>query len=352
MADEFKYHIDHHVGLVPPAELLVARAAGQPDAGQLDDGGLRAAEDEAIRDALRWQSRMGLAALGDGQFRRRHPLSVIYDNIDGFSAGPDRGTVAGLLGVRFEHRTLRERPVPRRRLAQNEAEFLTANTRRSRVVSLPSPGYVLAIAEQESDELPAIIRDEVAALAADGIEYVQLHDPVIGFLLTVAGRERASALGLDPGALLDRVLTADAAVMSGLDVPDEFRVGLDITTGGAFGPRPGYHAGAVTTFVERQPFSRVSVEYPADEQGRFPIELLRPDTVVALGIVDVSGSAPEPHEALLDRVDKAATVVNIDNIALSTNGAFCAAGPLNAREQRGRLQQVEIVARFYWGNEM
>ncbi len=360
MADEFKYHIDHHVGLVPPSELLVARAAHA--AGQLDDAGLRAAEDDAISDALRLQSRIGLAALGDGQFRRRHPLSVIYDNIDGFtaepastepaSAGPASGAVAELLGDRFvpERRTLRERPVRRQRLAKHEAEYLTASTRRSRVVSLPSPGYVLAIAEQESDELAAIIRDEVAALAAEGIEYVQLHDPVIGFLLTVAGREWASALGIDPGALLDRVLNADAAVTS--DLPDEFRLGLDITTGGALDTRQGYHPGAVTTFAERQPFSRVSVEYPAQEQGRFPIEQLGADTVVALGIVDVSGSAAEPHEELLDRVDKAATVVNIDNIALSTNGAFSAEGPLNAREQRSRLQQVEIIARFYWGNEM
>ena len=362
MADDFKYHIDHHVGLVPPPELLGARAAHSQ--GRLDDAGLRAAEDDAIWEALQLQRRVGLIALGDGQFRRRNPLSVIYDNVDGFGAAPEHSAVAELLGdlLAPERRTLLESPVRRRRLAGHEAEYIVARTDRSRVIALPSPGYIAALgapdaaAVGETDtkdaELAAIIRDEIAALAAQGVEYVQLHDPVIGFLLTTAGRERSGALGIDPRVLLDRVLAADAAVTSGLDVPAEFRVGLDITTGGAPETRQGYHSAAVAAFVERQPFSRVCVEYLPGEQARFPIELLRTDTVVALGIVDVSSPVQEPHDKLIDLVDKAATVVDVNNIALSTNGGFSAAGPLGAREQRRRLQQVEVIARFYWGNEL
>jgi hypothetical protein len=30
MADDFRYHIDHHGSLVRPAELLAARASGDP----------------------------------------------------------------------------------------------------------------------------------------------------------------------------------------------------------------------------------------------------------------------------------------------------------------------------------
>jgi 5-methyltetrahydropteroyltriglutamate--homocysteine methyltransferase len=108
MADDFKYHIDHHVGLVPPPALLAARSAHSR--GELDSAGLRAAEDVAIRRVLQMQRRLGLVALGDGQYRRRHPLSVVYDNIDGFSATPETGgRVAELLGDRLapERRALK-----------------------------------------------------------------------------------------------------------------------------------------------------------------------------------------------------------------------------------------------------
>jgi 5-methyltetrahydropteroyltriglutamate--homocysteine methyltransferase len=41
MADDFRYHIDHHGSLVRPPELLAARAGGDPLA-------LAAAEDQAV----------------------------------------------------------------------------------------------------------------------------------------------------------------------------------------------------------------------------------------------------------------------------------------------------------------
>ncbi|WP_030442640.1 hypothetical protein [Actinoplanes subtropicus] len=357
MADDFRYHIDHHVGLVPPADLLQARA--DHDRGALDDAGLRAAEDSAIRDALRLQRRLGLIAMGDGQYRRRSPLSVFYDHVDGFAAALEGGPIAELLGERLTpvRRALGGSPVPRERLAQREAEFLVAHCKqRNRVVALPSPGYVAALCatgdEGSGQELAAIVRDEVAALAAQGIEYVQLHNPVIAFLLTVAGRERARGLGIDPDATLDLILSTDGAVLSDLDAPADFRVALDITTCGELDTGQGYDTRTLAGFLDRQPFERLCVEYLAADAGRFPIEELRPDCVVALGIVDVGTPEMESADELVDLVDKAATVMDIDSIALSTNGPFHAGTRFNADRQRDKLQIVETVARYYWGNEL
>jgi hypothetical protein len=51
MADDFRYHIDHHGSLVRPAGLRAARAAGEPEP-------LAAAEEEAVIAALHVHRRL------------------------------------------------------------------------------------------------------------------------------------------------------------------------------------------------------------------------------------------------------------------------------------------------------
>jgi len=340
MADDFKYHIDHHVGLIPPPELAEARARG-------DEAGLREAEDTAIREAIRMQRRVGVTAIGDGNYRRRNALSVIHDGIEGFG-GPEEGALRKLLGADLvpEQRALVGKPVAKGRLTGHETGFLVAAIQRPTVVSLPAPGFVAALAGSADAELAAIAGTEIAAIAADGVRYVQLHNPLYAFLLTVEGRARAAALDIDADATVARMLETDDAAVSGLDVPPEFRVGLDITTTAAVSL--DYDEGALTDFLARQPFGRLCVEHPA--ASPFPIERVPAGLVVSLGVVDASDAEPEPVDDLLDRVDKAAAVIDIDDIALSTNGAFRA--PVSAAEQRSKLQAVETVARYYWGNEL
>ena len=69
MADDFKYHIDHHGSLVRPTGLLAARAGG-------DAGALAAAETEAVAAVSHALRRLALSVVGDGQFRRPYGIAV------------------------------------------------------------------------------------------------------------------------------------------------------------------------------------------------------------------------------------------------------------------------------------
>jgi methionine synthase II (cobalamin-independent) len=103
MADDYKYHIDHHGSLVRPGELLAARASG-------DAAELAAAETEAavaVSHALR---RLALSAVGDGQFRREHFDSVVYDHVDGFGPADGAQPLADAAGI----------PAARRRSAPDD----------------------------------------------------------------------------------------------------------------------------------------------------------------------------------------------------------------------------------------
>ena len=62
------FRADHVGSLLRPPALLSARA--EHAAGRLDDVGLRAVEDDAIRDAWRCRRTIGLRAATDGEFRR------------------------------------------------------------------------------------------------------------------------------------------------------------------------------------------------------------------------------------------------------------------------------------------
>lgn len=364
MADDFGYHIDHHGSLVRPASLLAARAAG------LSPSALAAATDEAVTTLAHELRRLTLNAVSDGQFRRACLESVVHDQVAGFAPAAGPAPLAELAGIGAARVRAVGDPgalAASGRLAQAEAAPVLATVDRSVFVTLPSPGYLAgagsALASADLDAvraagaaLAAIVRDEIAGLAADGVMYVALENPLYVPLLTVDGRAAAGAAGVDVPAALAALIEADRAVFAGLDVPADFRVGLDLTDSG---PLPttasGYDATAVAGLLDETPFPRLSIDYPADPAARFPVELVKPGIVVSLGAVDVATPALETVEEILGRLDPVAEERGDADIAVATNGGFAQVADqprMTAAEQRAKLQLVETVARYYWGNEI
>jgi len=365
MADDFGYHIDHHGSLVRPASLLAVRAAGP------DDDALAAATDAAVITLAHDLRRLTLNAVSDGQFRRAYFESVVHDQVAGFAPAAGPTPLADLAGIG----AARVRAVPAAsalaesgRLARAEAAPVLATLDRSVFVTLPSPGYLAAAgsplasgadldaARASGTALAAILRDEIAALAGDGVMYVALENPLYAPLLTVDGRAAAAAAGVDVPAVLAALIEADRAVFSGLDVSADFRVGLDLTDSG---PLPttasGYDLRAVGALLDETPFPRISIDYPADPAARFPVELVKPGIVVSLGAVDVAAPGLETVEEILDRVDPVAEERGDADFAVAPNGGFAQVADqpqMTAAEQRAKLQLVETVARYYWGNEI
>lgn len=235
-------------------------------------------------------------------------------------------------------------------------------------VALPSPGYLAAVGSALADSaavdearargqaLAAILRAEIEALARDGVAYVALGNPLYVPLVTAEGRERLAADGLDVDAVLGCLVATDRAVFAGLDVPENFRLGLDLTDSG---PLPttgqGYDPAALDALLDETPFHRLCADFPADPAGRLPLERIKPGLVISLGVVDVSTSEPEPVDALLDRVDPVVERRGEDDVAIATNAGFAASADLplmNEEEQNTKLRLVETVARYYWGNEI
>lgn len=365
MADDYKYHIDHHGSLVRPPELLAARVRGDVKA-------LAVAEEQAAAAVAHALRRLALSAVGDGQFRREHFESVVYDHVDGLGQrGPATGPAplaeaAGIPAAR--RRNLPSDPEASGRLAHDEVAPVLATVDRPVFVQLPAPGYLAAVSSALSSSadvddvlargvaLAAVLHAEIEALAAEGVAYVALANPLYPPLLTVAGREQLAAAGLDADALLRAMLEADRAVVAGLTAPETFRLGLDLTDSG---PLPtterGYDLKAVDTLLDENPFHRLGVDFPADPAARLPLDRVKPGLVLSLGAVDVSDPSPEAIEDLLDRLDPVIDERSENDVAIATNGGFAQSADhplMNEEEQNVKLRLVETVARYYWGNEI
>ncbi len=362
MADDFGYHIDHHGSLVRPPELMAARATGDPAV-------LAAAEEEAAVAAAHAQRRLTLSACGDGQFRRTHFESVVYDHVSGFAPASGPAPLADLAGIPLARRRVPSSSlIAGGRLAATEVAPVLATVDRPVFVALPSPGYLAAAGSSLAgsgaiDEvrahgaaLAAILRSEIEALAADGVAYVALGNPLYVPLLTVAGRGALAGSGVDADAVLAAMAEADRAAVGGLAVPAEFRVGLDLTDAGPLlTTSAGYDAGAVETLLDETPFQRVCVDYPADPAARLPLELVKPGLVVSLGVIDVSAGSLETVESLLGRLDPVLEQRGASDVAVATNGGFAQSADspsMTAEEQHAKLRLVETTARYYWGNEI
>jgi 5-methyltetrahydropteroyltriglutamate--homocysteine methyltransferase len=367
MADDFKYHIEQHGSLVRPPSLLAARSGG------LTGDDLAAIEEDAIIGTAHLQRRLTLSMVGDGQFRRSSFESVVYDRVSGFSEVSGPAPLADAAGIpASRRRRVVAAPVAAGRLAADEVAPVLAVVDRPVFVALPSPGYLAAVGSALSDAasvedlraagaaLAAILHAEIEALAAEGVAYVALGNPLYPPLLTVAGRESlAGALagsGVDVDAVLAAMISADRAAVTGLAVPEDFRVGLDLTDAG---PLPttsrGYDPVAVSTLLDSTPFNRLCVDFPVDGGARLPLELVKPGLVLSLGVVDVSTGSIETVESILDRVDPVIDERGEFDVAIATNGGFAQSADhptMSFEEQNEKLRLVEMVARYYWGNEI
>src|SRR5215210_4996940 len=112
------FRADHVGSLLRPRRLLEARAAHAD--GKLDDHGLRAAEDDAIREVVKLQEDVGLRTVTDGEFRRASwHMDFIY-RLGGIQRARDN------LSVRFHSQ-------------QGDIEFTPAGARVTEPITLEEP---------------------------------------------------------------------------------------------------------------------------------------------------------------------------------------------------------------------
>ena len=208
-----------HVGsLLRPNELKTAfRDAAQ---GRIDAKQFAEIQDRCIRDAIAMQESVGLSSITDGEFRRGSWFYGFVQAVDGLTTRDSIFDFHDATGGRatFQAPYVESKIKRTRGITTDEFAFVRAATSRTPKVTMPTPSCIHFFRGNESvsrtayrhledfwNDLFAVYREEIAALAALGCRYVQLDEVAIAMLcdpkIQASGRRRRPRAGAPIGDL-------------------------------------------------------------------------------------------------------------------------------------------------------
>ena len=354
--------------LLRPPDLLAAReAVGR---GELSREALREQEDAAILRALEGQRGVGLAIYTDGEFRRGSWITDMAEAVDGFVArsrtiewhGPGGGqepSTSRVVGARLQQR---------RRLTGEESAFLKQHAPGACKMTLPAPSNFFVVswdpevspaAYPSRSELLAdvvrIVRQEIEALIAEGITYVQMDAPFYGAFIDPHVREQLRVGGLDPDPGLREAVAGDNAAVQGL-ARDGLTLALHICRGNSRSRwlyEGGYDVLAETLF-NGLGVDTFLLEYDSPRDGTFePLRFVPSGKRVVLGLISSKEPAREDPNDLRRRVDEAARHVPLDQLAISPQCGFASVAAGNLLSEADQWRKLELTvetARAIWGD--
>ena len=357
-----------HVGsLLRPADLK--RAFQQFRDGALSAADYEAALLDAIRGAVRTQEDAGLQSITDGEFGRNSWFGFFFERMDGFRLEPAAFRFRDEKGGSYEWPTCCACARMRRRgpIAIDEFKRLAALTRRTAKMTLPAPSALHffrfhaaadpAVYPDENgywDDLVAVYRAEIAALAEAGCRYLQLDEVPLAMLCDPLIREQVKGLGGDPAALVAKYVEVLQRILAGR--PAGMTVGLHLCRGN-FRSRwmaSGGYEPVAERLLNDMPVDAFFLEYDSERAGDFsPLRWLPADKHVVLGLVSTKSPALEPADGLRRRIDEAARHVPMERLALSPQCGFASVAGgnlLTEEEQAAKLRLVVEVARAAWGS--
>ncbi len=363
-----RYRADQVGSFLRPADLLAARTATPPD-----PEALRRLEDSHILRVLARQQELGFEVFTDGELRRRNFMSDFTDAVEGFDLGDavarswqagqgKDAPVSNVAGVVTKH-LRRVRP-----LTGHELPFLAAHSPGAIKMTLPSATQFPAIAWKAGItdrvypdrsallwDIVAIMKGELAALAAGGVAYIQIDAPRYSYFMDPKWRDFIrSEMKTEPDALLDESIRADneclaAARRPGVTLAMHLCRGNNRSHWYAEG---GYDAIAEKLFATMA-VDRFLLEYDDGRSGTFePLRFVPRGRQVVLGLVSSKLPRLEDADTLARRVEEASRLVPLEDLALSPQCGFASTmegNLLTEDEQWAKLDLVSRTARRIWG---
>jgi 5-methyltetrahydropteroyltriglutamate--homocysteine methyltransferase len=330
----------------------VGAALGRFRRGRIDRAEFDRVLDAAIIELLRVQQTLGCDIVTDGELRRDNFYSFVAEKL----AGVRLMTLAEMLDVvedkaGFE-RLLQTLDVPaysisspvctgkierRQPLAADDLRFVRRHTDRPVKVTLPGP-YLLTRAmfvpeatsafyrtkEALAEDVAALLRAELAELAAEGAGFVQFDEPVLTEVAFAPGRTRtfmcaALAARRDPAEELEFAVSLINRVVEGVR---GVRIGVHVCRGNWSRDETTLLSGGyepLAPYLERLDVAQLVLEYATDRAGA-----LRPfgGKELGMGVVNPRSDIVESAAAIRAAVEKALCVYTPSRIFLNPDCGF------------------------------
>jgi 5-methyltetrahydropteroyltriglutamate--homocysteine methyltransferase len=349
---------------------------------------LRALEDKHIQRVLERQKDLGFEVFTDGELRRRNFMSDFTDAVEGFDlsdttnrtwlselepasvsangeGGPRKSEDADVSRVAGVVTSKLKQVAP---LTGHELSFLKRHSPGRIKITLPSATQFPAISfkrgvtdrvyRNHSEllwDIVEIVKADMAQLVAEGVNYIQIDAPRYSYYIDPKWREWIrKEMQVEPNDLLDESIRADNACLDAARRPG-VTLALHLCRGNN---RSHWYAEGGYDAIADKLFGGINVdrfllEYDDERSGTFaPLRFVPSGRSVVLGLVSSKRPQLESGDALIRRIQQAATYIPLEQLALSPQCGFASTmegNLLTEEEQWAKLRLVMETAHRVWG---
>jgi len=355
------------IGSLPRPKWVIDLLLKHQD-GSLSDEALDEALDKAIVYAIGMQEAAGVDIISDGEWRRIGYFEVFAQRVGGFQGAeyqtqalapevlPDSGLSRPQQWTlkEFQQALVVDRMTYSRPIAAGSAAFLRQNTEHEIKVALPTPHMIggrLWHPEYSSGAYPTrrefieavipILREEVIALRAAGVDVVQFDDPWLCFFVDPEHRARFD----DPDAEIERAIDDLNRVLAGID---GLKTALHVCRGNR--ARTVYASGdyePIMPHLLRADVHQLAMEFAVTQAGDVSIfERFPTDKEIGLGVVDVRGEVADRPALVVERIEKALRYLEREQITLNPDCGFAptSTNPISLEEAYHKLKAMAQAA--------
>ena len=365
------FRADHVGSLIRPDRLLEARL--QRKSGTISSEVLSIIEDECIEDAIYLQEQCGMPVVTDGEFRRQFwhtDFLTSFDNVEDYPGGLEvyfkradgSRTDYKPNGMKITGRLHRSRAIQ-----VQDFEFVEKRTSVTPKVCIPSPSLMhfrggrdaidraaYPTMDEFFDDLARVYREEIADLVKRGLKYLQIDDTNLAYLCDDNFRSAVRALGEDPDKLPETYVKLINDCVR--DLPKDVHSAIHLCRGNAStgGVAKGSYEPVAEALLSGLSVNSFFLEYDDDRSGGYePLRFIPKGKAEGLGLVTTKNPRLESIDELRRRIDMAARIVPMDQLALSPQCGFSSGAskrPLNIEDQKRKLARVVETAEAVWGN--
>ncbi len=364
------FRADHVGSFLRPSYLLDARE--QFFAGKsISAGQLRAVEDRAITEIVKFQQDLGLHSVTDGEFRRTYFHIDFLEQLGGVKTDipvtirrPDGSEELAPPVIRVIDKVRHIKDIQRADFEYLKSQVAAGFTPK---VTIPSPtmlhfrGGRAGISREAYPELDPVFYDDVAkaygeelrSLFDAGCRYVQMDDTNLAYLCDEKMREAARQRGDDPNELPHRYAHFINKVVA--HKPAGMTLAMHLCRGNfkSTHAAAGNYEPVAEALLSEMKLDAFFMEYDDERSGDFkPLRYLTAGKIVVLGLVTTKFGQLEDKDALKRRIDEASKYAPLDQLCLSPQCGFSSTvhgNNIAVEDQRNKLRLVVEVAQEVWG---
>jgi len=363
------FRADHVGSFLRPKYLLDARE--QKAKGEISAAQLRAVEDKAIAEIVKFQQDVGLQSITDGEFRRTYFHIDFLEQLGGVKTDipvtikkPDGTEELAPPVMRVVDKVRHAKDIQRADFEYLKSQVAPGLTPK---VTIPSPtmlhfrGGRAGISKEHYPELEPSFYDDVAnaygdelrSLAAAGCTYVQMDDTNMAYLCDEKMREAARQRGDDPNELPHRYAKFINKVVA--QKPAGMTLAMHLCRGNfkSTHAAAGNYEPVAEALLAEMNLDAYFMEYDDDRSGDFrPLRFLPKGKIVVLGLVTTKFGEMESKDTLKRRIDEASKYAPLEQLALSPQCGFSSTvhgNNIAVEAQRNKLRLVVETAQEVWG---